>query len=112
VGAFVYGVQNSEDYVEFMVGSNGAEGPIGEENYLVLWSVENLMRQNEEYRVNEYAPGLFLFGSDGGGEGYGFDARSEEIRFVEIPLIGLDFEDAWFRGRTFLEFLKHLERGE
>lgn len=28
---------------------------------------------NEEYQVRQYAPGVILFGSDGGGEAYGFD---------------------------------------
>jgi hypothetical protein len=54
---------------------NGGEGFIGE-NYLRAWPVEDLIQSNKDYRVDEAAPGLFLFGSSGGGEAFAFDTRS------------------------------------
>ena len=38
---------------------------------------------------NKYAPGILLFGSDGGGEGYGFDTQTKGMPIVRIPFIGM-----------------------
>jgi hypothetical protein len=65
-----------EAYLKFLLQSNGGEGFIGHSSYIILWAIEDLIKMNESYQVDEYAPGLFLFGSDGGGEAYAFDIRS------------------------------------
>jgi hypothetical protein len=57
------------------------------------------------YKVNLFAPGLFLFGSDGGDEGYGFDFRGEKIGIVEIPFICMDWDDAKNICNSFMDFL-------
>ncbi len=95
------------DYVEFLFQSNGAEGFVGK-SYLVLWRIEDLARNNEAIQVNDFTPGLLLFGGDGGGEVYGFDMREEIAPVVEIPLIPLEWEEAIIRGHTFTEFLEYL----
>jgi hypothetical protein len=46
---------------------NGGEGSVGD-TYVILWRIEELIEMSKAYDVAEYAPGLFLFGSDGGGE--------------------------------------------
>ncbi|HWV14979.1 MAG TPA: SMI1/KNR4 family protein, partial [Cellvibrio sp.] len=81
------------DYVEFLRRSDGGEGFVND-NYLILWKLGELKVFNEEYEVDEYAPGIFLFGSNGGGEGYGFDLRSETMKIVSIPFIGMDLDCA------------------
>jgi hypothetical protein len=55
------------EYVEFLKLTNGAEGFVGRA-YVMLWSVEELASMNHSYEVQDYAPGLLIFGSDGGGE--------------------------------------------
>jgi hypothetical protein len=57
------------EYVEFLKLTNGAEGFVGRA-YVMLWSVEELASMNHSYEVQDYAPGLLIFGSDGGGEAY------------------------------------------
>jgi hypothetical protein len=52
-------------YERFIRCSNGAEGFLNNA-YLVLWSIETLSPFNEGYRVEKYAPGFFIIGSDGG----------------------------------------------
>src|ERR1700733_13032938 len=61
------------DYIQFLERMNGGEGFVGR-NYLKAWSVEDLILYNKDYHVEERAPGLFLFGSSGCGEAFGFDA--------------------------------------
>src|SRR5271156_5392423 len=68
-------------YARFLKQANGGEGFIGNA-YVILWPVEELLEMNRAYQVAEYAPGLFLFGSDGGGEGLAFDTRSDAMPMV------------------------------
>jgi hypothetical protein len=51
------------DYVAFIGKVNGAEGPLGGA-YLRLWSIEEIDELNREYSVDEFAPGILLFGTD------------------------------------------------
>ena len=100
-----------EDYVEFMVGSNGGEIEVGE-NQLRLWPIEELSYMNEGYEVDLNVPGLVLFGTDGGMEAYGFDTEGEEPRVVMIPFVPMERGAAIPCGRTFTEFLENLRRGD
>jgi len=86
-----------------MAESNGLEGWVGE-NYLSLWSVENVTR----YGVYECAPFLLFIGSNGGGEGYAYDTRLRHMPIVNVPFVGMD-EDPRVMGKTILEFLRRLE---
>ncbi len=99
-----------KQYVDFMRLSNGAEGGIGNSHYLVIWPVEEIVELNEGYAVGEFAPGLLLFGGDGGNTGYAFDTRFNEMPIVGIPLVGMDIKLVEPLGRTFKEFLESLSR--
>lgn len=94
------------DYIEFMHQSDGAEGPIGNERYLVLWPTKDILELNEQYHVNDFAPHLLVFGSDGGGEAFAFDRRTKPATIVRVPFIGLD--EAVIYGNRFDEFLTKL----
>jgi len=98
------------DYRVFLLKHNGGEGPIGK-TYLALWRVEDLVQRNEAYCVTTYAPGLLLFGSDGGGEGYGFDTRKQPGRVVMIPFILMTWLEASYLSGDFAAFMKRLEDG-
>lgn len=76
-------------YLDFLQQHNGGEGFIGQ-NYIILWKAEELVDFNREYEVDKYAPGILLFASTGGGEGYGFDTLSTSMPIVQIPFIGMD----------------------
>jgi len=82
-----------DDYVRFLRGSDGGEGFVGEQ-YLILWRAEELSQFNAEYEVAQDAPGLLLFGSNGGGEGYGFDTRDSSMKVVRVPFIGMEWRYA------------------
>lgn len=62
------------NYIEFLKRHNGGEGFIGD-NYIIFWKAEELVDFNREYEVEIYAPGIFLFASDGG---YGFDTDDKK----------------------------------
>lgn len=101
-----------KEYVSYLEYSNGSEGVVGETSYLVLWPIEEITLLNDAYKVNKFALGLLLFGSDGGGTGYAFDTRSESMPIVEVPFIGMSLDNIQLCGHTFSEFLEHLSKFE
>lgn len=96
------------DYKQFIEVFNGAEGEIGENSYIVFWSVEDLIELNEAYEVKEFAPGLILIGSNGGDTAYAFDMRFESKPIVEVPFIGMDLDEVKLCANTFEDFLSYL----
>uniref|UniRef100_A0A0R3R5W4 SMI1_KNR4 domain-containing protein n=2 Tax=cellular organisms TaxID=131567 RepID=A0A0R3R5W4_9BILA len=83
------GVELPQSYIEFLKTHDGGEGLIGD-SYIIFWKVEELVAFNREYEVETYAPGIFLFASNGGGEGYGFDTLDAAMSVVRIPFIGMN----------------------
>ena len=80
------------EYKRFLKVSNGGEGFIGENSYVIFWSINDLLKFNKAYNVYEYAPGLLLIGSDGGGEAYAFDTHSKSMEIVKVPFVGMSIE--------------------
>ncbi len=98
-----------EDYKVFLQLSNGGEGFVGEQ-YLILWRVEEIIGLNREYEVAEYAPGLILFGSNGGGEAFAFDIRDKQIKIVVVPFIGMCIENVLFVAFDFNDFITQIAK--
>lgn len=98
-----------QEYVDFLLQFNGVEGPIGEENYIRLWRVEEIPILNKEYEVEIYAPGFLIIGSDGGGESIAFDFRHDKVPVSLLPFIGMSAETAISIGSDFRDFLKSYE---
>src|SRR4051794_21095359 len=96
------GVQLPGDYLAFVRSHNGGEGFV-RTNYIIIWRVEDLAKFNREYEVEEYAPGVLLFGSNGGGEGYGFDTQDKDMPVVRVPFIGMERRYMAFVAPTFTE---------
>src|ERR1700730_4309460 len=100
------------DYVHFLQQMNGGEGSLGENAYVALWRVEELDDRNAGYEVAEFAPGLFLFGSNGAGEAFAFDTRCAQFRIVAVPFIGMDdLRDAIPIATNFRTFFEVLFEG-
>jgi hypothetical protein len=96
------------DYIGFLKEMNGGEGFVGANAYLILWRAEELVEFNKAYQVEEYAPGLFIFGSDGGGEAFAFDLRSDTRSIVSIPFVGMDVGLIRPLSADFMGFLEKL----
>jgi hypothetical protein len=100
-------VRLPDDYAELLQQANGGEGFVGNA-YVILWRVEELLEMNKAYQVAEYAPGLFLFGSDGGGEAFAFDTRSDAKPIVSVPFVGMELKLARPIASNFKAFLEEL----
>jgi hypothetical protein len=96
------------DYLEFIKTANGAEGFIGQSAYMILWAIEELDPMNRAYETQDHAPGLLIFGSNGGGEAYGFDIRRSDWPVVQIPFVGMNWNSASQIGESFSVFLRGL----
>jgi hypothetical protein len=96
------------DYTELMGKSNGVEGFVSEDQFLVLWPVENLKHMNELYAINEFAPGLLLIGSDGGDTGFALDTRNDPMDIKAIPFVGMSHAEAKTVGANLGNFIDWL----
>ncbi|WP_342332025.1 SMI1/KNR4 family protein [Pedobacter sp. FW305-3-2-15-E-R2A2] len=63
----------SQDYIQLMKNFNAGEGEIGENGWLCLFPVEDLVIANSDYKLlMEQIPDYFLFGKDAADTGYAF----------------------------------------
>ena len=74
------------DLRAFLARHDGGRGKVGNRP-LVLWSAEQIGREAQSQEVSLSTPGLVLFGTDGGAEGYGYLSRLRQRRYGRIPLI-------------------------
>lgn len=95
------------DFLTFLKNTDGAEGPIGKNGYISLWSLKQMVVLNDEYFVNKYKPNLMLFGTDGGGEGFGYNKDDSSI--VQIPLIGIGTDPYINISYSFTDFIENYE---
>jgi phosphoribosylaminoimidazole (AIR) synthetase len=101
------GVNFPKDYVELMSRINGMEGSVGN-SYIRLWAINELIEMNEGYSVQEFAPGILLIGTDGGGEAFAFDLRDNEMKIIQIPFIPMDVDNIIFCGNDLNSFYNYL----
>jgi len=99
------------DYRAFLMETDGLEGFLNEEEYLILWSSEDLVEMNEGYAVAEFAPGVTLVGTDGGGNGYGLTSKGGSTVYVSVPFVGMSLDTVHIIGQTLEEFLDRVALG-
>ncbi|QDU90910.1 SMI1 / KNR4 family protein [Pirellulimonas nuda] len=104
-----FGVTLPQDYRSFLLGRGGGEGFLGEQ-YLILWNADQIVPYNADYEAETYAPGLLIFGSSGGGEGFAFDLRKQCNDIVAVPFIGMSLKDAKSIAPSFTDFLEKLSQ--
>ena len=92
------------DYMEFMLACNGGEGFLGQQ-HVIFWRAEELAEFNRGYEVEEYAPGILLFGSNGAGEAFAFDTRNNKMSVCRLPFIGMGRSPATELADSFSEFM-------
>lgn len=73
---------------EFLVANDGAEGFVGE-SYLALWPIDRIKELNDLLETATFAPGLTVFGTDGGEEAFAVDRTTSPPTIVTVPLVGL-----------------------
>ncbi len=89
-------------FIEFFKECDGAD-IVGEDSYVALWPVTEMLQLNIDYDVEEYASSYFIFGSDGGDMAYAIKKETGDI--YEMPFIGMGDGEAVFKGSDFAEFI-------
>ena len=104
----VFGRRLPSAFRELLLESNGLRGMING-HVLQIWSVEQILAFNQGNRVQEYFPAFLMFGSDGGGETYTLDYRTDPPSVVLVGAIGFDYKSAIPIGKDFISFLNRLK---
>ena len=101
------------DYLDFLRFSDGGIGH-GPDLYLIMDSAEQVPASTEGYAA-EFAPGLIIIGSDGGGNVLGIDTRSkrpESMPYIMVDPIVLSWDERsspiQVRGVTLCDLLRNV----
>ena len=76
------------DLAAVLAERDGGAGTLGDRKRpFTLWSAAQIAREAEAQEVALAVPGLLLFGTDGGAEGYGYLPRLKSGRYGRISLL-------------------------
>src|SRR5690349_5180965 len=97
-----------DDYLTFLGWSNGAEGWIGP-NYIAFFPAEAVAENAwAGYVYEEFLPGLWLIGGDGGEAYFAFDTRSQPMPIVVFHGDDMEFEGLVTMAPSFAAFVEFL----
>jgi hypothetical protein len=85
-----------DDYKEFLELFNGYCGFLGT-SYVHWHPFEELLESNEAYEMQSWWPGMFMIGTDGGGEGHAINSSGQYLQFDMtgdlLELLANNFDD-------------------
>jgi hypothetical protein len=97
-----------ETYVEVMKEFNGGEGEVGQDSWLLLFSIGELNQVNEDYSLlMSDIPEYFLFGKDAADTGYAFHKTYGTFHSFGL-MSNFDTDPIELLGHDFIEFLEYL----
>ena len=101
------GLELPEDFREVLIQHDG--GIVNLPGcYLQIWTTKELETLNNAYHVEEFAPGVVLFGSNGGDTAYGFRREGVQTAIIALPFIGMDLREASTLGTSLEEALSKI----
>lgn len=104
----INGVQLPKDYLDFMSEHNGGEGAVGENLYMRLYKLEELIDYNNDYEISKYLPNFFIFGTDGGGMLLGYDSKKE--LYYAVDSCSMDEDDMFYEADSLESFINTMDR--
>ena len=88
---------------------DGGEGTLGPRRRPIqLWALERIRAECEAQEVTRAVPGLVLFASDGGSEGYGFFPRLKKGKYGRISLLAAGAHEFEALGDSLEDLLRAL----
>ena len=100
------------DLRSFLEKHDGARGTVGlRKRPLVLWSAQQIATEADLQEVTLATPGLLLFGTDGGAEGYGYLPRMQRGRYGRISLMAAGAHEFESLGDSLEELVTALSQG-
>ena len=85
-----------EDYYAFLKSHNGLEGEIESRPYwLQLYPADEVARIERQGTFQDFFPGLFVIGGNGGGEAIAFDLRNgAPYPLVFFDMVNIDLDES------------------
>ncbi|MCY0969516.1 SMI1/KNR4 family protein [Chryseobacterium wangxinyae] len=106
------GFELPQDYKDYSIEYAENEDFIGEE-YVRLWSIENLIDWNIDYRIFENLPNTIAIGDNGNGEFIGIQfIGNVSYEIILSTFIDLDPEYNIEIGKSFTDFIERLSEGK
>lgn len=102
------GIKFPEQYRELLLFSNGLDGTVGRV-YVQIYALHAALETNDKFK--EFTEGLFIFGSDGGGEAYVFDPINE-WRILMVTFVSMGRADAVQVADNLKDFIRKLSFGK
>lgn len=99
-------------YLAFLERSNGGASELGiDPGWVSVWPAEEVVKLNRDYEVQQWIPGFFGFGSNGGSELFVFDTRTSHLwKVYMIAFISMDEEEAILLAEDFATFAQAVGR--
>lgn len=98
----------SKDYIDLMKEFNGGEGEVGENSWLCLFPLEDLIRVNKDYSsFLDQVPDYFLFGKDAADTGYAFHKQRHTVHSFGL-MSDFETDSIEYCGNTFVSFVEYL----
>jgi SMI1 / KNR4 family (SUKH-1) len=98
--------QDVKDFLRERDGGMGTLGP--RKRPIELWPLDRIVAECDAQEVTRAVPGLVLFASDGGSEGYGWLPRLKSGRYGRISLLAAGAHEFEALGDSFEEMLRAL----
>lgn len=96
------------DYLNLMEEFNGGEGQVGDNSWLCLFPIEDLLAANMDYSLlMEQIPDYLLFGKDAADTGYAFHKARQTIHSFGL-MSNFNTDPIEFCGNSFTEFVEYL----
>ena len=97
------------DVKSFLLEHDGGEGTLGPRRRPIqLWPLARIRAECEAQEITRAVPGLVLFGSDGGSEGYGWLPRLKKGKYGRISLLAAGPHEFEPLGDSLEELLRAL----
>lgn len=93
-------------YLAFMREHNGGEGPLGENNYVRFYRLEELQAVNDEYEVQKWWPGCIVIG---GIDDQLWAYNLEKGVYCQIDSCNTDEDTYYFVSDSFETFLSNMD---
>jgi hypothetical protein len=98
-----------QDVKDFLREHDGGAGTLGPRKRPVeLWPLDRIVAECDAQEVTRAVPGVVLFASDGGSEGYGWLPRLKSRRYGRISLLAAGAHEFEGLGDSFEELLRAL----
>jgi SMI1 / KNR4 family (SUKH-1) len=102
------GFKLPQDYIDLMKEYDGGEGEVGENGWLCLFPIEDLLTINKDYDlVMEQIPEYFLFGKDAADTGYAFYKPNQSIHSFGL-MSNFNTDPIQWCAKSFVEFAEYL----